>query len=78
VVAGLSHAPCADFAALFGRQHYVDHPQLAQLVQYASRFAAQAGLLAELAQELSEHIGQKADEEVRPHAILFLMPHGTQ
>ena len=74
MVAGLGDAAGADFVTVLGRQHDVHHAQLAQFVQHAPRFMAEAGSLAELPEELPEDVGQKADQDVGQHAVLFLMP----
>ena len=77
VVAGLRHAPGADVLALLGGEHDIDRAELAQFFQDASRFVAQPRFLAELAQELPQHVGQEADQNVGQHAVFLLMPHRT-
>ena len=51
VVAGLGHAASADLLAVLGGQHDVDDAEFAQFGGGAPRFVAEAGLLAELAEE---------------------------
>ena len=76
VVAGLCNAARAELATIFRRQDDVDSTEFAQFRQHATRFVAEAGLLAELAQELPEHIRQEANQNMGQHAILFVVPHG--
>jgi hypothetical protein len=76
VIAGLGDVACAELAAVFCRQDDVDRTEFAEFRKHAPRFVAEAGLLAELAQELPEHICQEADQNVGPHTILFVVPHG--
>ena len=77
MVAGLGHALGAEFGAVGGGKHNIDNTEFTQLSQDASRLVAQARSLAELAEELPEHVGQKADQDVGQDAVLFLVPHGS-
>ena len=73
----LGDAAAADVDAAVGRQHHVDHADLAQFSQHATRFIAQAGGLHHLMERLPKHVGQEADKDVGQHPVFALMPHGT-
>jgi len=77
VVGRLSYAAAADLHTASRGQDDVDHVDLAQLVEHASRLVAQAGGLNHLVQRFPEHVGQKADQDVCQHAILALVPNGA-
>lgn len=62
----LRHVRRADFSLFSGRQYNVHAVELAKFVQDAARFVSKAGFPAELAQELPEHLGQKADQDAGP------------
>lgn len=78
MVGGLRDAAGADFRAVLGGQYDVDRAELGQFGQHAARFVAQTGAVAELAEELPEHVGQEADQDVGQHAVLFLAPYRPQ
>ena len=61
----LGYAAAADFYAAARGQDHVDHLDLAELIEHTAWLVAQAGGLNHLVQRLPEHVGQKADQDVR-------------
>ena len=78
MVAGLRHAARAELLAVLRGKDDVDRAQFAELVEDAAWFVAQARPLAQLAEELPEHVGQEADQDMGQDAVLFLVPHGPE
>ena len=78
MVGGLGDAPAADLGALTRGQDDIDQLDLTELLEDASALVSQSGPLAALRERFPQHVRQEADENVRQHAILFLVPDRTQ
>jgi len=65
VFAGLGDAPCADFYSVARRQHHVHYAQLFEFLKDTTRFVAKAAFAAQTGQGLPQHVGQKANQNVR-------------
>ena len=74
MVGRFRHAALADFDAVAGRQDDIDAANLREFLQNAAGFVAETGFLAQGGQRFPEHIRQEADQDVRQHPILFLVP----
>ena len=75
--ARLRDATPADFDSLACGKHDVYDADIFELFEDTSRFVAQPGPLAQAGQRLPQHVRQEADQNVRQHAILFLVPDGA-
>ena len=78
VVGGLCDTSGADRLTVAGVEYNIDCAEFTEFGQHPSWLITETSFGAELAQELPQHIRQEADQDVRQHAILFLMPHRTQ
>src|SRR6266702_2345889 len=74
MLSGASDTTLTDLDAVSGRQDDIHEANLGELVQYATWLISQARLATELRQGLPEYVRQKADQDVRQHSILFLVP----
>ena len=74
--ARLGDAAPADFNSLARGQHDVYDADVFELFEDTSRFVAQPGPLAQAGQRFPQHVRQEADQDVRQHAIFFLVPDG--
>ena len=77
VIGRLSYAATTDLPTASRRQDDVHHVDLAQLVEHTAWLVAETGGLNHLVQRLPEDVGQKADQDVRQHAIFALVPNGS-
>ncbi len=75
VFRGAADTPFANHWPSTSWQQHVYQFDSRQLVKHSSRFIAQAGPTATLAQCLPKHIGKETNEDVSLDSLLFLMPN---
>jgi len=75
VLGGPADARLADHRPGSGRPHPIPQRHLARGLEELRQLVAPSGVAAARGQDLPEHAGQQANQDVRPHPVSFLMPH---